>query len=385
LNYQYDVFLSYSSKDVSWAEWLQIDLAGRGINVYRDKERLTAGEEWQPQLQDAIAKSRHLLVLWSTPARDSDWVQEERIYFEVDRKGSGDTRRSVFLNLEAANKAQGRYEQINNIKQANLYPQGPASLDNKPDVRKKVLDRLEEALKQQSSIPIYKVLMVSTLDALRNVPLNQRAGLAPTFATTLRELEIRRDDTDAWKTELANYYGDERSAWKPFGMSRPIDTILDDLRDNLHASPNAPRFRWRDAGEEFWSGDQEDFLLSLKNISQHLALIVIDPVSLYDLDVMTRLSQLRGFLKPELCATAVLAPFAISAKTLRVRTVLKGAALDLFQQFAEPPFNGNTLHPLTVCAQDAIDVGRVLSSSLDQSLLEIKKLNTSAFLRPGDR
>jgi hypothetical protein len=385
LSYKHDVFLSYSSKDVSWAEWLEGDLARLGIKVYRDKERLTAGDDWQPELQAGIEGSRHLLVLWSTPARDSDWVQQERIYFEAARKGSEDTRRSVFVNLETANKAQGRYEQVNNIKQAGLYQQGPAALENNPDVRKKVLDRLEEALKEQSSVPIYKVLMVSTLEALRNVPLNAKAGFAPTFAETLRELEIKRDDTDAYKTELASYYGDERSAWKPFGLNQPVDTILDDLRNKVQESPNAPRFRWRDVGEEFWSNDQEDFELSLKNISQHLALIVIDPISLYDPEVMTRLPQLRSFLKPELCATAVLAPFSIPAKYSHVRKVLKGAALDIFRQYSEPPFNGSTLHPLTMCAQDAIDVRRVLSSSLDQSLLVTKKQNTPPFLSLGDR
>jgi TIR domain len=385
LNYEYDVFLSYSSKDVSWAEWLQTHLTRRGIRVYRDKDRLTAGDEWQPQLQDAIARSQHLLVLWSAAARDSDWVMQEQIYFEADHKGSTDTRRLVFLNLETANKAKARYEQINNIKQAGLYLQGPASLENNQDVRKRVLDRLEEALKEQSALPIYKVLMVSTLDAMLNVELSARAGLAPTFGETLHELEIRRDNTDAWKTELANYYGAERSAWRPFGSNQSVDTILDDLRDKVQASPNAPRFRWRDPGEDLWSSDQEDFELSLTNISQHLALIVIDPVSLYDFDVMTRLSQLRSFLKPELCATAVLAPFTIPAKSSQVRKVLKGAVLDIFRQYSDPPFNGSTLHPLTMCAHDAIDVRRVLSSSLDQTLMAAKKQNTTPFLSAGER
>jgi len=386
LSYKYDVFLSYSSTDVSWAEWLESDLDQRGVKVYRDKERLTAGEAWEPQLQEAIEASRHLLVLWSANARDSDWVQEERIYFEAGRKGSSETRRAVFVNLESANRAQGRYEQINNIKQAGLYPQGPASLAGNPGIKKKVLDRLEESLKESSSVPIYKVQMVSTLDALRNVPLSTKAGtFPPTFDETLRALEIKRDDTDAYKVELANYYSDDRSAWKPFGSNQTIDTILDELRNKVHNSTQELRFRWRDVGEEFWSGDQEDFELSLTNISQHLALIVIDPVSLYDTDVMTRLSQLRGFLKPERCATAVLAPFSIPSKHSHVRKVLRGAALDLFRQYSEPAFNGSTLYPLTMCAHDDIDVRRILSSSLDQSLLEVKKQNTHAFLSPGDR
>lgn len=385
MGYEYDVFLSYSSKDVAWAEWLYTDLKQRGIKIYRDKERLTAGEEWQPQLQEAIEGSRHLLVLWSMNARDSDWVDQERIYFEAGRKGSAELRRLVFVNLENPNKAQGQYEQINNIKQSNLYAQGAASLANRPDVRKKVLDRLEDALKEYNSVPIYKILMVSTFDALQNIPLNTKAGFAPSFGETLQALEIKQNATDAYKGELAKYYGAERSAWKPFGANQTLDAILDDLRDKVNNSTTELRFRWRDIGEEFWSTDQEDFELSLSNISQHLALIVIDPISLYDTDVMMRLSQLRGFLKPERCATAVLAPFSIPSKNSQIRRVLKGAALDIFRQYSEPAFNGSTLYPLTMCAHDDIDVRRVLCSSLDQSLLEVRKQRTPTYLSQGER
>jgi TIR domain len=378
--YKYDLFLSYSSKDVGWAEWLQTALLQRGIEAYRDKDRLTAGDEWQPQLQEAIRKSRHLIVLWSTPARESDWVYQERMYFEADLKGSKEPRRIVFVNLEAVNKAQASVEQIDDIRKAGLYPNGAASLDSNPKVRKRVLDRLEDAVKEQDSVPIYKVLMVSTLDTLRNTPLNARAGLAPPFGETLKELEIRQDDTDAYKTELAKYYDNERSAWKPFGLDQPIDTILDDLRNKVQETANAPRFRWRDVGEEFWSDNAEDFELSLRNISQHLALIVIDPISLYDPEVMNRLPQLRSFLKPELCATAVLAPYSIPTKNSHIRRVLRGAALDIFRQYSEPAFNGSTLHPLNMCAHDPIDVRRVLCSSLDQKVLESKKQSTPVFL-----
>jgi hypothetical protein len=204
LSYQYDVFLSYSSKDASWAEWLQEALTQRGIKAFRDTDRLVAGDTWDPQLQGAIVESRHLLVLWSQNARDSDWVDQERIYFEAGRKGSPDIRRLVFVNLESANKAQGSYEQINHIKQAGLYAQGPESMAANPGVKKKVLDRLEDALKEFSSVPVYKVLMVSTLDVLRNVPLQTKAGtFPPTFADTLQTLEMKLDDTDAYKAELA--------------------------------------------------------------------------------------------------------------------------------------------------------------------------------------
>jgi hypothetical protein len=150
LRYEYDAFLSYSSKDVGWAEWFESELRQRGINVYRDIKRLIAGGEWEPQLQAAIEASRHLLLLWSANARDSDWVEQERVYFEVGRKGSSETRRLVIVNLDSTNNAQFRYEQINDIKEAGLYSLGPLSLASNPDIKRKVLYRLEESLKESS-------------------------------------------------------------------------------------------------------------------------------------------------------------------------------------------------------------------------------------------
>src|SRR5262245_26845055 len=130
----YDVFISYSRKDVDWASRLERDLKKRGISVFRDEERLRAGEKWDQQLQDAIADSMHLVVLWSPNARESDWVEEERIHFEADRKGSTERRQTVFVNLQGKYKAVGAFEQVDNVNQAGLYEAGAKALDQRDDV-----------------------------------------------------------------------------------------------------------------------------------------------------------------------------------------------------------------------------------------------------------
>jgi hypothetical protein len=159
---------------------------------------------------------------------------------------------------------------------------------------------------------------------------------------------------------------------------------LDDLRDKVHAAQRAPRFRWRDVGEEFWSDDFEKFDSACKNISQRMALIVIDPISLYDPAVSQRLSDLRNYLNPESCATAVLAPFSIPTKNSHIRKIVRGAANAIFRQWAEPPFDGSTLYPLSVCALDPLDVGRVLCSSLDLQVRQTARQESTRFLSYGN-
>ncbi len=385
--YKYHAFISYSSKDVEWAAKLEAELKLRGIQAYRDQSRLTAGDRWDDQLQAGIQDSQHLIVLWSKQASESDWVEQERIYFQADdlksSKNPSEKRRLVAVNLDAVNKALARYEQINDIKNADLYSRGAASLASNGAVWNKVLDKIEDSVKENDSIPIYKILMVSALASLQNLDLHSKAGLAPPFGETLSELEIKKDGTEAYKTELGRYYGQARSDWKPFGQTQTIDTILDELRDNVHADQRAPRIRWRDVGEEFWSDDVDKFEAALKNISQHLALIVIDPISLYDPAVSSRLSDMRNYLNPESCATAVLAPFSIPSKISHIRKILRGAANPIFRQYANPSFNGSTLYPLSVCAQDPLEVSRVLCSSLDLKLRQITQQQSTPFTSHG--
>jgi hypothetical protein len=368
LPYQYDAFLSYSSQDVKWAERIEAALDSRGIKVFRDKTRLVAGDAWDDQLQDAIEASRHLLLLWSNVASDSDWVMQERIYFESSRRNTPDKRRLIAVNLDDTNKALRRFEQITDISTAKIYSQGAASLDANPPVWPRVLNRLEEALKGEDSIPVYKLLMISTLERLRDIPLPDTANAAPEYGKTLEALGLKKDDTEGYKDELARYYDTSRSSWKPFGMSATVDQVLDELRDKLTRA-GSPPFRWREPAPEFWSRNAIEVERAVNAIVEHLALLVIDPLSLYDPLVRDRLFTIRGILRPERCATAVLAPFPIPPATSHIREVLRGAALDLFRQYSNPAFGSGRPYPLMLCAHEPMDVHRILFASLDQQPL----------------
>lgn len=72
-----NVFISYASEQQAVAQQLEAELAAKGVNAWRDKTRLHAGERWPKALGDAIADSEALILLWSAEAEQSDFVELE--------------------------------------------------------------------------------------------------------------------------------------------------------------------------------------------------------------------------------------------------------------------------------------------------------------------
>lgn len=83
MDYDYDLFISYSSLDKEWAAKLADALGRKSLKVFIDRQRLEAGRPWEPQLKQALASSQHLVVLWSNNAKQSDWVQKEIAHFDA--------------------------------------------------------------------------------------------------------------------------------------------------------------------------------------------------------------------------------------------------------------------------------------------------------------
>ena len=60
----FDVFISYGSEDRGWADRLAGDLEDEGIATFLDDQRLVPGSNWRSDLQAAVTKSRHLVMLY---------------------------------------------------------------------------------------------------------------------------------------------------------------------------------------------------------------------------------------------------------------------------------------------------------------------------------
>jgi WD40 repeat protein len=102
-DFKYWAFISYSSRDREWAEWLSRALeryripgalvgrtTGRGtvparlFPVFRDRDELRAGGDVGEALEAALIASRHLIVVCSPSAADpASWVSREIEHFKA--------------------------------------------------------------------------------------------------------------------------------------------------------------------------------------------------------------------------------------------------------------------------------------------------------------
>ncbi len=100
---KYWAFISYSSKDRKWAQWLHsrlenypipkefqgttvFDGAPLGKNlrpIFRDRDELTGSAELGPAIQRALEQSRYLIVLCSPNSAKSVWVNKEIESFKL--------------------------------------------------------------------------------------------------------------------------------------------------------------------------------------------------------------------------------------------------------------------------------------------------------------
>lgn len=85
-HFEYDIFISYSSADVTLAEALETLLRGKGLKVWRDKSELRPGDHVEFVIPRALQQSASVAVLWSEDSVKSDWVRHEASYAIVEGK-----------------------------------------------------------------------------------------------------------------------------------------------------------------------------------------------------------------------------------------------------------------------------------------------------------
>lgn len=91
-NKEYFVFISYSCQDNEWAIWLRHELEHYHLpasfngrtdvrdnlrEVFRDRDELSAGPEWEEQVQKALADTNNLIIVCSPHSAKSEAVNKE--------------------------------------------------------------------------------------------------------------------------------------------------------------------------------------------------------------------------------------------------------------------------------------------------------------------
>ena len=143
---KYWAFISYSSKDKKWGQWLHkrlerypipkelqgttlFDGAVLGKNlspVFRDRDELSGSAELGPALEKALRNSRYLVVLCSTNSANSKWVDKEI----EDFKEMGGERNILALILDGEPNSGGPDECF---PPALRYPTEPLAGDLRRD------------------------------------------------------------------------------------------------------------------------------------------------------------------------------------------------------------------------------------------------------------
>src|SRR5512138_944695 len=73
---QYDVFISYNSKDSKWAEHLAKELKDLGVHVWFDQWELEAGGTWMDALDTAVKEAGSVVALVG-PSGLGSWERAE--------------------------------------------------------------------------------------------------------------------------------------------------------------------------------------------------------------------------------------------------------------------------------------------------------------------
>jgi small GTP-binding protein len=100
-DFQYDVFLSHSSKDKAVVRQLAERLRSDGLRVWFDEWELKPGDHWPKKIDDGLEAARVLVLCMSAQAFASDWTRLESYTFRF-RDPLNQARRFIPLRLDAA-------------------------------------------------------------------------------------------------------------------------------------------------------------------------------------------------------------------------------------------------------------------------------------------
>ena len=130
------VFLSYARSDAQIVERIARDLRGQGVELWMDRQDLLAGQEWLPQIEQAISKADFMLVFISKASLGSKWVQREyQVAFQSQARAGGTRLIPVLLepvdlppflaSIQYVDLTESYFEGVQALLRALQMPVGP--------------------------------------------------------------------------------------------------------------------------------------------------------------------------------------------------------------------------------------------------------------------
>ncbi|GJX21337.1 Toll/interleukin-1 receptor domain-containing protein [Tanacetum coccineum] len=139
-SFMYDVFLSFRGEDTrnSFVGHLFQALKQKGIDTYKDDEKIEQGEEINDQLMRSIQESRFFIIVFSKTYASSSWCLDELVkIIECQKKTGEQTAYPVFFDVEPT--------QVR--KQSGPVKEAFAELE-----KKEAAGKWREAMKEASSL-----------------------------------------------------------------------------------------------------------------------------------------------------------------------------------------------------------------------------------------
>ncbi len=92
----YSVFISYSHRDATLVDRLELGLTRAGVATYLDRKKSTAGATISASLKDAIIKHDRVVLICSASSLASDWVADE-IGYATDKELELGSRQPILI------------------------------------------------------------------------------------------------------------------------------------------------------------------------------------------------------------------------------------------------------------------------------------------------
>jgi len=352
VNFQHDVFISYNQADLAWAqavhEGLVADAGPGALPPFFAPDSLRAGEGWEQHVEQALASSRHLVVLWSDAARDSPWVTRELFTFNaLARPVQDPSRRLLFVNLQGASPLFTQLQQVNVAAVQQSYLSGqPAPAADMARLRLKLRQGLDP-LMRPLAVPL--AILAMTRGELDALPADRRARIE-------EDLRVRLP-------RLAPQYGERRDQWRPFGRDLPVADVLAQAAQRVDEVIAGRSCAWVEPGADFWISKTAAKAWIDKTFSTgELSLLLIDPASLSHPDVFERLMLFQHSLASPTTVIAALTPFGTPRRLQGLKAALRERAMPYFDDFLLPavPPQRRVVAQCSLNAADADDIGRQL-------------------------
>jgi hypothetical protein len=354
----YDLFISYSSFDRPWAEKIYEDLRLNftSIGVFWDRVGISTGAKWRSVLTDAVVNTTHLLILWSDAAKASKEVQPEIATFEAEvrrtpKLGTSE-RREFYISLQGA--PGGGLEGIQGFPglspsyDPNTTDRGVGTVDTQSahSEWKRAIRMIGDAILQADAAePVIAGIVVTNtsrlplLDQLHDLAQNPTG---PSLDEFLAPYQL------TWNN-VRSRYGANALYWRPFGGSDTIVDLLEDLRVQVNSRLDPSYwFRW-----EYMDLGDKAFFNRRKELNQRPALLVVDPISLFDTYTANVFRALEDYLRVEHSLMASLAPVGQPGVDWFAQAI-RAQAVPLLDEYFEPK-----IPPLSGFAKCILNVQRI--------------------------